>query len=570
LEDIPTTPYNPNPYSLTPVEYKKFMSDQESAAYAQSLADSKAQAGERDRNSITENAALVQTEVDKVQQQIEGVNAQRAANEELIQASNKTIEEYGASIVPEISLRDPGYLQGTRAYMTAIDSGISEEGALQAATKSIAAQNARLQQIVDQATQTRDSATAYAKVLDAHVESLNLAQDDIAKNSFIYNGKIMTSNTEVYSAYLAAVDVYAAALAANTITPVGQAAIELQSRINRTVGNAIYANTLLLDDQKTLASQLTITIDSISAYSTINNILVVPVKESIAQDKFNEYRLFYYLTKNPTSEYYDLKNQQDFIDRYGKEDGFDRFDAAIVEGGQAWEADKLKVDQKLAELNLDKSVITSKMVENNLKINNNRLIANETIIYNTNLTEGRKLLDKMLEVNPPDGTPYIILTDSRKPGDVAAENTIQIPPTATAVGSSPNYQMAVEIAQAELRRKLAVELYGDAGKAFMIELTDIKQPVTETKYPDGKIMYTANVTASTPVAVRELTTDVTITYISLSGQIKTETISFSKATDGYLSPSDAAGRVYAKFFGGGNEILGIVANTSNKVLKIRV
>lgn len=572
LENIPTAPvqvFDIDKYVATaPGTVARA---EREAAIAQGLADIQAQAEERRQTRLEENASIISTEIYKVATDAEGVNAQRAANDESLQKSIGVVNQFSALIIPETTFRDPTYLQTTDAYKRAISFNFSEEGALQAATAAIVQQNAIAQTVVDQATRSRDSAAAYATVLDAHLESLGLVEENLRKNNIIIDGKVMIDNTEAYSGYQKSAKTYADAIAANTITDVGKSQIELQSKINAVIGSVLLNNVSLSNEQGKLKTELGAINDAENAAPAAMLAMQESVKAALAQGDaaYYEYNLKYYDSKNPGWEYTNLRTEQDFINKYGIEDGHDRFVTATNEAGKGWIDDFDKYEQLATEVSLNKRFLINKLLENSLAIDSNNIVANRTLIYGTNSVAASKLLDKMLEVAPvtDKSSPYIILTDSRTLKEAAADSASQTQPSATAVGSSTNMQIAVDNARSELRRKLALELYGDASKAFMIELINVNQPITQTTNDKGVVVYTATVTGSTPVAVRALTTDVTVTYRTPTGQVKTETVSYSQANNNYKTPAYAAAVTYSKYNEGQNKILGIVANTSNKVIR---
>ena len=563
LEDIPAKPVE---VQLI-IDFDDNAQESARKQQAQQAADVKAREEALQEAQVQENAALVQTEVNRVGLAIESVNAQRAANDSSIQESAATIAEYTASLTPNTSIEDPIFLAQSNAYKTAISLGIGEEAALQAATQSLVRQNTAFQIVIDQAVRSRDSASAFAKVLDAQVESLQLAQDNIQANSFVYDGVVHVDNSTAYSAYQTAAKTYADAVAANTITTVGQSKIELQGKINQVVGKALAENAELSGSQGALNAQLRSIPTMIDDIKAIRKIMKDDLNAAISSDTMDDYTLSYYNSKTPKSEDSNLKNLQDYIEKYGDGDGQVRHADAVILAGKRWGDDIEAYEKQQIELESSEKLIINKILENNLKITSNNIVANNTLIYGTNSVASSKLLDKQLAANPSPDSPYIILTDSRTLAQAADDTGPQTPPVATAVGSSNNWQVAVDDAKSELRRKLALELYGDASQAYMIELTNVNQPVTQTTNAKGIVIYTARVTASTPVAVRGLTTDVTITTRGVGGAIRTETISFSQTNNTYLTPADAASQVYKNYSTGNLKILGIVANTSNKVIR---
>lgn len=565
LEDTSTTPVQ----VFDVDKYVEGVKAEREAKIAQGLADIQAQAEERRQERFYENASIISSEIYKVALDAEGVNAQRVTNDESIQKSTAVINQFSALVVPETTFRDPTYLQSTDAYKRAISFNLSEEGALQAATAAIVQQNAIAQTVIDQATRSRDSAVAYATVLGANLESLRLVEDNLRKNSIISGGQILIDNTEAYSGYQKAAKTYADAVAANTITTVGKSQIELQSKINAVVGAVLLDNARLSDDQAKSYTQLKAISDEINAAPAAMVAMQEGTTAAMEQGDaaWREYNLKYYSSKNPGWEYANLQTEQDFINKYGDESGRAQFETARSIATQTWTDDFDKYEELATKASLNERYLVNKILENSLAIDANTQVANKTLIYGANSVEAGKLLNKMLEVNPKPGEPYVILTDARTLKQAATDTGPQTPPTATAVGSSPNWQMAVDIAQLEIRRKLALDLYGDASRAGEIELTNVNQPVTQTTNAKGTVIYTATVSASTPVAVRALTTDVTITYLGIGGKISTETVSFSQANKKYLSPADAASQVYKYYSTGNLKILGIVATTSNKVIR---
>lgn len=605
LEDIPTAPVQ-----LVNVEANvESVKSVRSTELAQQTADRAARARDEETEVLQQNARLIQTEVNKVDTQIEEVNKIRVETDEAFLNSIATITQFSPAIISETQANDPTYLETTTAYITSLSAGLSEEAALTAASQSIKESNATNQIIINQAIRARDSASAYAKVLDAQIDGLAAAKNNIQNNSIILDGAVQVDNSTVYTAYQIAAKTYSDAIASDTITSVGRSQLALQTKINQVVGAAIQDNVQLKISQNQLGKESSAAADIVAsavAEETAwrNNYLnLVGGGASVAavladinkyvdlsndpRSAWNEYLLQQYSKDYPDSEVARLKNSlflsrsqltityQNIIDTYGPTEGAEKFATAryIAAKDSDIKFDKLSEKTEIAkQINND---INKRIVENSIKILDNDAIVNKTVIYGTNSVESGKLLDKMIKGNSTVGAdgflvnekPFIILTDSRTLSQAVADVSPPTRPTATTVSSSPDWQMAVDIAHLDLRKKLAVELYGDAGRANEIELTDINQPVTQTTNAKGTVIYTATVSASTPVASRALTTDVTITTRGAGGEIRTETISFSQANGNYLSPADAAGQVYKNYSTGTLKILGIVANTSNKVIK---
>ena len=252
LEDI-----NTSPYALTPDQYRKFLIDQEAAAYAQEVADTKARQAQQAQENINQTQIAINNN-DKlsaaITQQIESNSKQQA---ELAQTV-RTWESLQGDPYDETQLRS------RKVYLEAKYSGLSDEEAINLSFKDTIASNARAQAVIDAATISKASIAAYAELLQFHKTGIEQNTESLYKYGIAYatratqqavdyvdeygsplaydlnNGENPDQNP--YRNYLIAELAYKNALKTGSIVSVDQANTILQAAISANVGEIVQEN----------------------------------------------------------------------------------------------------------------------------------------------------------------------------------------------------------------------------------------------------------------------------------------------------------------------------------------
>jgi len=242
LEDIPTTPN-----ALTPDQYRKFILDQEAAAYAQEVADTRARQAQQER----ELAQRTNAELDALTEQKNAIGTQISNNLKVAEKALNTINEWNEKIVDPT---DTNLLYSSPVYIAARALGDSESVALGKAKADAVTANEGAIAIIESANRQKESVYAINKLLVANQESLTQQAQLIKDYGPDYAAKISRDSLDYIQKYGAVVaqentldtsalpnpfldheiatKTYLAALNSGRISSVSQAAADLQTSEN--------------------------------------------------------------------------------------------------------------------------------------------------------------------------------------------------------------------------------------------------------------------------------------------------------------------------------------------------